>query len=125
MITTADAIEVMAVVAACHHRTAQRLDDKEAAVATAIIWRDLFNEFRLEMPDLVAAVKKRGAREASAPEPAEIITVARAIRQDRSDRESDKERADREAAIDAKALGEIVRRTGYSVGRSIGEAVNG
>lgn len=84
MITTADAIQVMTYVAACHHRTAPRLDDREATLATAAVWAELFNEFRLELPDLVAAVKKRGARFETAPEPAEIIKYAREIRQERA-----------------------------------------
>lgn len=120
MITSADALEVMAVVAACHYRTAQRLDDREAALVTARIWADLFNEYRLEQADLVAAVKKRATREPSAPEPAEIIQFAREIRRDRSDRESNEERAQREAIIDRKALDRIVARTGQAaVGRGV------
>jgi hypothetical protein len=35
--TTADALEVMAIVAACHHRTAPRLDDRDVALAPAEI----------------------------------------------------------------------------------------
>ena len=35
MITTADALDLMAIVAACHPRTAPRMDDEEAAVTTA------------------------------------------------------------------------------------------
>jgi hypothetical protein len=42
---------------------------------------------------------------ADAPEPAEIITVARAIRMDRADRETASQRAEREAILDAKAEG--------------------
>lgn len=102
MITTADAIKVMSYVVACHHRTAPRMDDREATLATAGIWADLFNEFRLDLPDLLAAVKKRGARIESAPEPAEIIKFAREIRQDRSDRESTAEREAREDRLDAR-----------------------
>ena len=126
MISTADALEIMTVVAACHHRTAQRLDDREAALATANIWRDLFNEWRLELPDLVAAVKKRAARVPEAPEPAEIITYAREIRRDRTDRESDAERDARAARQELKVmpdeqvLRQIARRTGQRApGREI------
>jgi hypothetical protein len=106
MITTSDAIEVMGVVAACHHRTAPRMDDREAVMVTAKIWSDLFNVHNLELADLKAAVMKRAsAVAADAPEPAEIITVARAIRLDRSDRETDHQRAIREELLDAKAEG--------------------
>jgi hypothetical protein len=120
VITIADALEVMGVVAACHHRTAPRLDDREAALVTAKIWAELFNEYRLEMADLVKAVKKRATTSAEAPEPAEIIAVARAIRKDRRDRETD--RSDLEAICDRKAgdvLAEIGRRTGQSFGKSL------
>ncbi len=86
MITTSDAMQVMLVVQACHRRTAPRMDDRQATIATAAIWAELFNEYRLELPDLTAAVKKRALSEADAPEPAEIIRVAREIRRDRDAR---------------------------------------
>lgn len=83
MITTADALKVMTYVAACHHRTAPRIDDREVALSTASIWADLFNQYRLELPDLIDGVKRRGARFEVAPEPAEIIKFAREIRLER------------------------------------------
>lgn len=83
MTTTADALEVMTIVAACHRRTAPRMDDREATLATASVWAELFSEYRLELRDLIAAVKKRALSQADAPEPAEIITFARGIRQER------------------------------------------
>jgi len=86
MTTTADALEVMLVVQACHHRTAPRMDDRDVALATAAIWAELFSAYRLELPDLIAAVKKRGATHPDAPEPAEIIHFAREIRHDRDAR---------------------------------------
>lgn len=87
MITTADALDIMTTVAACHHRTAPRMDDEQATLATATVWSRLFNHHRLELQDLIAAVEKRAAEGAiDAPEPAEIITHARAIRRDRNDR---------------------------------------
>lgn len=87
MTTPADALEVMAIVSACHHRTAPRMDDRATAIATAGVWADLFNIHSLELPDLIAAVKKRAAAgHVDAPEPAEIITFAREIRRDRADR---------------------------------------
>lgn len=82
MITTADALQVMLVVQACHRRTAPRMDDEQVTLATATIWAELFNAHRLGLPDLVAAVKMRAQYEADAPEPAEIITFARKIRRD-------------------------------------------
>lgn len=77
MITTADAIEVMTIVAACHRRTAPRMDDDEATIAVATVWAELFNEYRLQQQDLIKAVKRRAATNPDAPEPAEIITAAR------------------------------------------------
>lgn len=81
--TTADALDVLMLVAACHRRTAPKLDDRAAALATASVWAELFNAHRLQLPDLLAGVKMRAQFERDAPEPAEIITFARKIRQDR------------------------------------------
>ena len=75
-------------------------------MVTAKIWSDLFNVHNLDVSDLKAAVLKRAAGGATdAPEPAEIITAARAIRMDRADRETNDQRAAREEALDAKAEG--------------------
>ena len=107
MTTTADALEVMTVVAACHHRTAPRMDDRDATRATATIWAELFDQYRLDLPDLIAAVKKRALAHADAPEPAEIITFAREIRRDRAEREDRDQRAIREDRQDAKLAARI------------------
>ncbi|POY15212.1 hypothetical protein [Mycobacterium kansasii] len=101
MTTPADALDVMTVVAACHHRTAPRMDDEQAALATALIWAELFSAYKLDLTDLIAAVKKRALTHADAPEPAEIIQFAREIRRDRAERESDAERRAREHRRDA------------------------
>lgn len=101
MTTTADALEVMTIVAACHHRTAPRMDDEQATLATARVWAELFDVYKLELPDLVAAVKKRATAHPEAPEPAEIITFAREIRRERTERESTAERQAREDRRDA------------------------
>lgn len=126
MTTAADALEVMTYVAACHHRTAPRMDDPEAALATARIWAELFSVHKLELPDLVAAVKKRALTQADAPEPAEIIAFARGIRQERLAREPDAERRAREdrrdAALDARALEAISARVGARIGKAVGDA---
>jgi hypothetical protein len=127
MTTTADALEVMTLVAACHHRTAPRIDDPQAARATASVWADLFGAYRLELPDLLAAVKKRALTHPDSPEPAEIIAFAREIRRDRCERESDAEREAREnardAVLDAAALRSIAARTGASApGKSVDSA---
>lgn len=86
MTTTSEAIEVMGVAAACHHRTAPRMDDRQAVMVTASIWADLFSAYNLTLADLVAGVKKRAMAHADAPEPAEIIHFAREIRRDRDAR---------------------------------------
>ncbi len=101
MTSRADALEIMTLVTACHRRTAPRMDDEQAALATASVWAELFSTYRLELPDLVAAVKKRALSHPDAPEPAEIIAFAREIRRDRTERESDAERQAREDRHDA------------------------
>lgn len=105
-ITTADALEVMAYVTACHPRTAPRWhDDPESARFTAKTWAAMFNRHNLILEDLLTAVTQRAADTADiAPEPGEIIQVARSIRRDRSDAAmaDPNHRAIREAKIDAK-----------------------
>jgi len=118
MTTTAEALEVMAVVAACHHRTAPRLDDRQAALVTATIWAELFTTYNLDLADLIAAVKKRGATHPEAPEPADIIRHAREIRRDRSERETDAERRAREDARDAELDQRLLTRI-TGIGRGI------
>lgn len=103
--TPADAMQVLLIVQACHRRTAPRMDDEQAARATATIWAELFNTYQLELPDLIAAVKKRAATHADAPEPAEIISVAREIRRDRAERESTEARRHREDRRDRQLAG--------------------
>lgn len=82
MTTPADALEVMTIVAACHHRTAPRMDDPEAAFATAKIWSELFDGYDFTTAELIAAVKHRAKSCPDAPEAADIIRVARATRTD-------------------------------------------
>lgn len=85
-LTASDAMQVMLIVQACHQRTAPRMDDRDVVKATAAIWAELFNEYRLTLPDLIAGVKRRALTHAEAPEPAEIIHFAREIRRDRDAR---------------------------------------
>lgn len=111
MTTTADALEVMAEISACHPRTAPRMDDREAIMAMATIWAELFSEWNLDLADLKAAVRKRVHEGLSdAPEPAELITVARSIRSVRTQSESRVEREARENAWDQKLLEANQRR---------------
>lgn len=102
-VTTADALAVMAEIAACHPRTAPRVDDTQATLAIAATWARLFAAAGLGRGELVDAVHRRALSQAGAPEPAELIAVARATRQDRAMREPDAARRAREAAIDARA----------------------
>ena len=111
MTSVSDVIEVMGVVAACHHRTAPRMDDREAVLVTAGIWAELFSAYNLSKADLVAAVKKRARGAADAPEPSEIIAVAREIRNDRIDRMDPDERPRREVPIlEGAELDEVAER---------------
>lgn len=121
MITPADAMEVLLIVQACHRRTAPRMDDEQVTRATATVWAELFSEYKLELPDLLAAVKKRALSHADAPEPAEIIAFARDIRRDRADREDRAEREQREALLDAKAEGRLRVIDGYAAGFGLGK----
>jgi hypothetical protein len=114
MTAVSEAIEVMRVIAACHHRTAPRMDDRESVLMTAEVWAELFSVYNLAEADLVAAVKKRARGSADAPEPAEIIAVAREIRRERAERETTTERHKREAAIDAKAEGRVRSLSEYA-----------
>lgn len=127
MTTVADALEVMTLIAACHHRTAPRMDDEQVTLATATIWAELFSQYNLELPDLLAGVKRRALSQADAPEPAEIITAAREHRAERCQRESAAERRAREDRQDAalenrQRLNAIV--SGVGQGAAFGKAVN-
>lgn len=82
MITTADALEVMTVVAAYHARTAPRVDDRDVALATATAWAKLLNRFDFSAAELIAAVEDRATMFTEAPEVADIIRVARSRRTD-------------------------------------------
>ncbi len=83
-ITRADALEVMTLVAACHRRTAPRMDDEQVTLATAQVWAELFAAQNLRKGDLLDAVKVRAQTEPDAPEPAEIIRAALKIRRERA-----------------------------------------
>lgn len=127
MTTPADALEVMLAVSACHHRTAPRMDDEQAALATARIWAELFSVYQLDLADLIAAVKKRATTNPEAPEPAEIIAFAREIRRERGERESEIDRRAREdrrdAELDRRALAQITARAGVPApGQGVADA---
>lgn len=92
MTTNAEAAAVLAKVAIAHRRTAPKIDTREERAAYAETWARIFSRYGLELPDLIAAVERRAAVDADAPEPAEIVAHARAIRAERASREN----ADRE-----------------------------
>ncbi|QFG09097.1 hypothetical protein I5J49_gp71 [Mycobacterium phage ThulaThula] len=119
MISTADALDVMAIVAACHPRTAPRMDDDEAAIATATVWAELFNAQGMALDDLAEGVKARAATEPDAPEVADILAAARAVRRNRNEREDQADREARQAALDAvkPAAEPVVALPGFVGGR--------
>lgn len=92
------------------------------SAALAMGWGEEFERWNLDTDDLLAGVTKAYSDNGNGfrPLPKDIVDAARAIRRDRSDRESTEQRHVREAAIDAKVLGQITRRTGQSVGQEIG-----
>lgn len=112
MITRADALEIMTAVIGAHPRTAPRWhDDHDAARATADIWAKMFNRHTLTKPDLLDAVVRRAAdNPITAPEPGEIIAVARAVRRERSEREkAPSMQIDRDAADERRQAIEACR----------------
>lgn len=104
MTTPADATQVLAAISLVHRRTAPKPANAAEAEAMARTWARVFSRYDLELRDLLAAVERRAGEKPDAPEPAEIVTYARAIRRDRSDRENaDREkRAEREEKIDRR-----------------------
>lgn len=107
MITVADTLEIMAVIAACHHRTAPRLDDREAALVTARIWTRLFDGQNFTSAELIDAVEKRAKVLPDAPEPADVLRVARSTRNENYDRESDEQRQARQNELERKIAPEV------------------
>lgn len=100
--STRDAGQVLVLVAACHRKTTPRLDDREAALAIAATWAELFSAHSLALPDLLAGVKLRAQSFADAPEPADVIEFARKVRQDRPVTAEDQDR--REALYESKSV---------------------
>lgn len=80
-ITPGEALEILTVITACHHRTAPRWGDDEAALAIATTWADLLSGYGISTAEYVTAVKSRAKGCPEAPEPADLIRVARATRQ--------------------------------------------
>lgn len=123
MITRADALDVMTAVVGSHPRTAPRWhDDPQAAQATADVWAQMFNRHQLDRETLVAAVIARAADSpATAPEPGEIIAVARQLRRERSEREAtERALAPGRPASDERRAEILGRLRGLAESKSIG-----
>lgn len=120
-----------------HHRTAALALAKCAAydpwfpkASQAIVdsWAEQIEKYQLEAPDVLAGVTKMYSDYGSGfrPLPKDLTDAARAVRRDRTERESDIERQAREdrrdAELDRRALHAITSRTGASVGKPVGRA---
>lgn len=104
MTTPAEATQVLAAISLVHRRTAPKPANNAEAEAMARTWARVFSRYDLELHDLLTAVEHRAGIESDAPEPADIVKYARAIRRDRSDRENAdaEKRAERELKIDRR-----------------------
>lgn len=117
-LTASDAMQVMIIVAACHQRTAPRMDDRDVVLATAAVWAELFNAYNLALPDLIAGAKKRALTHPEAPEPADIIHFARELRRDRDARNGpsfDYETRCESKGADTRELARNRRRIGDAI----------
>lgn len=92
-------------------------------------WSEQIARYDLAADDVLAGVTKMYADNGSGyrPLPKDLTDAARAVRRDRTERESDAEREAREsrrdAELDAAALRSITARTGASApGKSVGAA---
>lgn len=70
-------------------------------------WAEAISEYQLSQADVLQGVKLAYRDNGSGfkPLPKDIIDRARSVRRERAERETDDQRQDREAAIDAKAEG--------------------
>lgn len=100
----------------------------EPTEETACAWAEQFQMYGLDLGDLLAAVTKIYSEHGCGyrPLPKDITDAARAIRRDRTERESDAERQAREdqrdAELDRRSLQSITSRTGRPVGKSVDDA---
>ena len=113
-ITPIEAAKVLAHIAMLHRRTAPKVTDDAERGALCAAWAAACNRHDLDLPDLLAAVIQRAADEPQAPEPAELIAVARRIRADRVARTEIGQRSERAAELDARIdrreqLAELIR----------------
>lgn len=98
----------------------------KASQAIVDSWAEQLERYKLELPDVLAGVTKMYSENGSGfrPLPKDLTDAARAIRHDRTERESDADREARQARRDAELdrcnLDAITARTGAAV---IGKAV--
>ncbi|MGZ9829880.1 zinc finger domain-containing protein [Tsukamurella ocularis] len=94
-ITAADAARVQMLITVWHTRTALRADDQEAAMFVAEGWARAMTAHGVTLADALAGIEARAMADPKlhAPELAEVITAALAVRSKRTN-----------ADIDARAL---------------------
>lgn len=102
--------EVVRYTTLVHRRTAIRPANTNEAQAIAIAWARIFARYALDLPTLIAAVDERAAGEAIAPEPAEIVAVAREIRRRAAERETPEQRRAREDRLDRELEAKLAAR---------------
>lgn len=100
----------------------------KASQAIVDSWAEQLGHYQLELPDVLAGVTKMYSDNGSGfrPLPKDLTDAARAIRRDRTERESDAERRAREDQrdedLDRRALAAITARAGDTPGRAISDA---
>lgn len=100
----------------------------KASQAIVDSWAEQLRHHRLELPDVLAGVTKMYSENGSGfrPLPKDLTDAARAVRRDRTERESTEERQAREdardAELDRRALASITARTDTTVGKAIPDA---
>lgn len=97
-IQTADALRVQMLITVWHTRTALRADDQEAAMFVAEGWAKAMNAHGVTLADALAGVEARAMADPKlhAPELAEVITAALAIRSKRTN-----------VTLDARAIASV------------------
>lgn len=100
----------------------------KASQAIVDSWAEQIEKYKLDVPDVLAGVTKMYSDNGSGfrPLPKDLTDAARAVRRDRTERESESERRAREdrrdAELDQRVLRTITARTGVTVGKPIDHA---
>lgn len=96
----------------------------KASQAIVDSWAEQLQRYELTLPDVLAGVTKMYSENGSGfrPLPKDLTDAARAVRRDRTERESPAEREAREdrrdAELDRHALAAITSRAGTTVGKA-------